>query len=159
MTTEEVLKLILQSNVVAAVVVGGFSLLALWLGLGRFRSERWWEKKAQSYSTILEGLHAIELYSKRRLDVLESGGTLNATYEKNIQQDAMSGRAEIRKAASQGHFIISIQASRHLQWALAQFDELDPREMPDDDLYRAEITIANEAVSLIREEAKKDLRT
>jgi hypothetical protein len=62
---EEWLKLILQSNVVAALVVGGFGILTLKLGLGKFRSEKWWERKSVAYVTTIEAMHAIYAYAYR----------------------------------------------------------------------------------------------
>ena len=45
MTFEDWAKFVLQSNVVAAVVVGLFGVLTLKLGIGKFASEKWWERE------------------------------------------------------------------------------------------------------------------
>ncbi len=60
MTLEEWVKFALQSNVVAALVVGTFGVLTLWLGLGKFRSEKWWERKAAAYVAVIEALHGMQ---------------------------------------------------------------------------------------------------
>jgi NADH:ubiquinone oxidoreductase subunit 6 (subunit J) len=59
MTFDDWAQLIVQSNVVAAVVVGIFGIVTLKLGRTRFRSERWWEKKAAAYASVilLDGYH------------------------------------------------------------------------------------------------------
>jgi hypothetical protein len=68
MTWAEFLKLVLTSPVITAVVAGYFALGGIWLGLSRFRSERWWERKAAAYASAIEALHAIEEHAKKYVD-------------------------------------------------------------------------------------------
>ena len=44
----ETAKFNLQSNVIVAVVVGLFGLLTLKLGIRKFDSEKWWERRAEA---------------------------------------------------------------------------------------------------------------
>ena len=71
MTFEDWAKLVLQSNLLAALVVGCFGLLTLRLGLGKFRSEKWWEKKASAYASVIEGLHGMYDLSLAQVESIE----------------------------------------------------------------------------------------
>ena len=71
MTCEEWAKLVLQSNLLTAIVVGCFGLLTLWLGLRKFRSEKWWERKAVAYASAIEALHGMHDLANARIEAEE----------------------------------------------------------------------------------------
>lgn len=67
--------LLLNSPVIAAfvgaTVAGLFGAGAVWLGLRRFRSEKWWERKAAAYASVIEALHVLEDVEDEEIDALE----------------------------------------------------------------------------------------
>lgn len=109
-------KVRLQSNVVAALVVGAFGVVTLKLGLGKFRSEKWWERKSAAYIALIEALHATEAYAKAV--IAESGGEFEFSDEAKVSlHDAsLAGENEIRKFNTIGALVLSQKASMILQF-------------------------------------------
>jgi hypothetical protein len=44
------------------------SLVTVWLALWRFHSEKWWERKAELYSKLVEALYDMHSYSREWLE-------------------------------------------------------------------------------------------
>jgi len=157
LTWEDWVKLILQSNVVAAVVVGQFGLLSLWLGLGKFRSEKWWEKKATAYAASIEGLHGMYDLSKARLEALESEHDISNVRLTSLQTANLAGLAEIRKGASIGSFVMSKYAVSILSTVLSEFDAVETQSIHE--FFDERVGILSDAIIKLTVEAKRDLRT
>lgn len=159
MTVEEWIKFILQSNVVAALVVGAFGIITLRLGLGKFRSEKWWERKSAAYVSTIEAMHANYTYAKAIVDEASSDYELSATYRDEMLKASMAGMADLRKAASIGPFLMSKRAAQIVSQLVRELDEQDPTTEPVIDLHRSEMIKTYDAITELTQEAKKDLRT
>jgi hypothetical protein len=159
MTFEDWLKLALQSNVVAALIVGGFSILTLKLGLIKFRSEKWWERKAASYVATIEAMHAIYAHAYAAVDAEASGHDLIESYRKKLSTDSLAGLMEIRKAASIGPFLMNKNAAGIIAELIREIDRLDMASESLADLHRKEMKLVYEAILSLRAEAKRDLQT
>ncbi|MET3332486.1 MULTISPECIES: hypothetical protein [Bradyrhizobium] len=158
MTIQEWIKFALQSNVVAALVVGSFGVLTLWLGLGKFRSEKWWERKAAAYVAVIEGLHGMHAYTKAIIDEASSDYELSDEYKKALGEASMAGNAEVRKAATIGPLLMSRHASEVLAWLVRELDAQEVDE-PVIDYHHARLFILENALVKLRYQAKRDLRT
>jgi hypothetical protein len=129
MTPEEWVKFALQSNVVAALLVGGFGVLTLRLGLNKFRSEKWWERKAAAYVAIIEALHGMQAYTKAMIDEAGSDYELSDEYKTSLSDASMAGEVEIRKAATIGPLLMSNHAAEILAWLVKELDAQAVDEM------------------------------
>lgn len=157
MTFEDWAKLVLQSNLLAAFVVGGFGLLTLWLGLGKFRSEKWWERKASAYAASIEALHGMYDLSLAHVEAIEADQDLSKERLTNLQAANLAGLSEIRKGASIGSFIMSQRTASILKNVLAEFDKLEAPSRYE--FHDTRAGILSDAIAQMTMEAKKDLKT
>ena len=157
MTFEDWAKLILQSNVLAAFVVGGFGLLTLWLGLGKFRSEKWWEKKAAAYAAAIDALHGMYDLSLARVEAVESSDDISDERMAVLSAASLAGLAEIRKGASIGSFVMTGRAVLILQEVLREFDKVEVPSLHE--FHDARASILSNAILKLTTEAKRDLKT
>lgn len=85
----------------AAIVAGAFSLiggafwsyLTVYFALRRFRSERWWDRKADAYSRIIESLHHMTVYCEMELREQATGVPPSEEYQKE-RSEATERRQE-----------------------------------------------------------------
>jgi hypothetical protein len=157
MTYEEWLKLILQSNVVAAIVVGLFGLVTLRLGLGKFRSEKWWEKKATAYATAIEALHGMYDLSLARVEAIETDQEISDERLTTLQAANLAGLSEVRKGASIGAFVMSKHAASILGEVLKEFDKIEEPSLHA--FHDTRASVLSSAISRMTREAKRDLKT
>jgi hypothetical protein len=97
-------------------LIGGVvtAAVSVRLALKRFRSERWWERKAQAYSDLLLSLFHVQIHAKRRLEEVVEGVAFDESYIATLSARAANGFAEIRKAAALGSFLFSTEVSQRL---------------------------------------------
>ena len=150
------LLLALVPGVIIAVVT---AFLTVRLSLRQFYSQRWWERKAEAYSTIVESIYHAKNYVARLLEAEEEGREVSNDRRKQLEEYSMKAYEELNKAASIGAFIISDEAATHLSKLLkelrtdADYNELSWREVLD-----SEVSILNRSLVKMRECAKKDLQ-
>jgi len=113
MTFEDWVRLVLQSNLLAAFVVGGFGLLTLRLGLGKFRSEKWWERKAVAYASAIEALHGMHDLAHIRMEAEELSEDIPADRLRSLAAISQAGLSEIRRGANIGSFVMSKRSVYH----------------------------------------------
>jgi len=111
-------------SVVSAVVS---ARVTLHYALKRFYFEKWWERKAEAYSSIFEALHHLKNHADHELaadKVVEP--SLRPRVEKvleELKEKMTGGIAEIRKRADIGAFVISEEAVSVLHTLLTELDE------------------------------------
>src|ERR1700691_6059783 len=149
---------LLSSPVIAAAVAGGGGPLAVMLGLWRYRSEQWWERKATTYAKTIEALHTIEDVHNEWIEAIEKSVQLPMERLEKLRIADRDAHAEIRKFANQGGFIITTNAAR----ALAEFSGLlgKPQMNRDEyEFYNDRAVAAATTLSIVKREAKADLKT
>jgi hypothetical protein len=157
MTWEEWAKLVLQSNLLAAIVVGCFGLLTLWLGLRKFRSEKWWERKAVAYASAIEALHGMHDLANARIEAEEMSEDIPAERLASLAAVSQAGLSEIRKGANIGSFVMSKRSAMILKDVLGDFDKMQAPTSYE--FYDKRAAIPSGAIMELTVEAKKDLRT
>lgn len=86
--------------------------------LRRFYSERWWEKKAEAYSSVIEGLHQMKRYYDGSAEAIERGGSFDVLTERRqayLREMWADGEAKVLRALDIGAFLLSNDAVRALQ--------------------------------------------
>jgi hypothetical protein len=152
-------ELFLNSPVIAAFVAGLSGVVAVWLGLRRFRSERWWERKAAAYAAIIESLHILEDVEDQRIEAIRKMVQLPPQHIDDLRSKAVEARAEIRKYANLGGFVVTERTTNILD------DVTDALAIP----YRNGELMLNyheerwaavgKALAAVKIDAKNDLRT
>jgi hypothetical protein len=158
MTCTEWIKLGLSSPVFTAIVAGCFGLGGIWLGLRRFRSEKWWERKATAYAAAIEGLHGIYNLSRSMRDAELGGYELTDDWEKRLFEANTAGTLELEKAASLSPFVLSKQTGVVLSDAIRKLEAIK-NDLPTAIFHEERMEITFEAIQKMTAEAKKDLRT
>lgn len=134
------------------------ALVAVRLSIRQFHSQRWWEKKAETYSAILE--HLSELHSalsESWQDILEIRNIGPIKSERTVQLRAMNqnARLAIAKAAATGSFIVSSETARVLENLNRELQTEEGGNPANE--YERLFKALRQAISKIREEAKSEL--
>jgi hypothetical protein len=135
-----------------AVIVGPISA---WISLRRFRSEKWWERKAAAYASAIEALHGMYDYAAAHA---EPGAEVHEDRDKRLAAASASGRDELRKSASIGSFVMTRKAASIAKDVLAAIDQVS-RDQPEFEFYAECAALLTKAIEEITAEAKRDLKT
>jgi hypothetical protein len=104
-----------QTLAISAFTAIGGGWISAWIALRRFRSEKWWERKADAYSSLVGSIHDVHDEADQVFDVELIGGELSDERRKELEEASRKGRADIRRKASFASFIISERAGMILR--------------------------------------------
>jgi len=144
-------------NILAGVPV---ALLTAWLtvkfALRRFQSEKWFERRVDAYTKVIEALHFMKHCTERQLRAAERGADLPKETEKELVNSYRKGLADLRRLTDMGALLFSPQAATVLDTLNSELkaatDEQSWWEHLD-----AESAAISKALSELRPIAKKDL--
>lgn len=144
----------LLSSILVAVIT---ALVTVKLSLRKFYTERWWEKKAEAYTKIIEALHRYKKYDEKKLAIeMEYPRNDNDELEKELSKQWAESNAEIEKAADLGAFIVS----KEVESILTNFLNRkigDPNYEPLFEIIEADLEKVKKCLSEVKSAAKKDL--
>ncbi len=110
-----------------ALVTGVLGLLgvivAAWLAArftaGRFFTERTWERKANAYSTVFEGLHAMLIWTSEHLDAEMEGRELSAAKSNELEAEYQEAKKRIRKEIAAATWLLKPEVEEEMDalWA------------------------------------------
>ena len=144
----------LFAGITIAVVT---SIITVWLAFKRFRSERWWDRKADAYSAIIESLHHMKRYCEKNIDVLESHRDMSDEERTDLYTKFKEGVKKIEKAKDIGCFIISNEAVKQLDLLLQGLYSAEGARDFYEYLER-QLSVINNCLNSICEIAKSDLK-
>jgi len=128
-------------TILSGVAIAGLSSwITVQLSLKKFRTEKWWEMKAEAYSSLLGTIHDAKAFAEENLEA--DAGNKDITKEQDEELRAKSHRAnaEIYRAMDVGAFYLSQEAIERLksyknetpekeetwvQYLMADFDATD----------------------------------
>jgi hypothetical protein len=144
----------------AAGAIG--TVLTTNLALKRFYRERWWERKAEAYSKIIEALHYAAHCLSEWSDQELTGQKLSDGEAKQLLNDFRAAQAELKKATGVGAYIISTEAAKVLSdhtIAMAQSDAKFNYDHGDPlfEKYAADSKLYQRTLEKLRTLAKTDL--
>lgn len=128
-------------------------LSARW-GARSVLKQRWWERKEQAYTEIMEALHNLLRYSSLCAKEYSTGH--EHPKRKEFGERYSESYWKIQKMTDIGDFVISDEASGILQ-KLRDRPQLEWDENPRDEIYEADCAHYREALAGIRVCAKRDL--
>ncbi len=85
------------------------------LSLRRFRSERWWELKVQTYQNVIEALHNSKLFVDKHLEAGYDFRELSEERDKELRHKSKIGHDELDKIMDIGALMLSETATLRLQ--------------------------------------------
>ena len=92
----------------AAVIV---SFITARLSLRQFRSQRWWERQAEAYSSIMEKLTLLQYLLGLWYDDALAVGRIPEAGRDELNRRFAEAREGIIRAAAAGSYIISVTAA------------------------------------------------
>jgi len=139
-------------SVLAAVLSAG--LTARW-ALTRFRAEKWWERKVDTYTEIARALFLVKRYVGDWVESNETGVVHTSEYQKQLLADWHKGARAVEEATVLGSFIISPKAAQVLAELQRQKCSGDPDD-PGDGATR-ELEALGVAIPAFTSAARTDL--
>lgn len=92
-------------SVATAVVT---SLLTVRLSVRQFQTQRWWEKKVEAYSQLVESLTSLKVVLDRWLS--EAYGERRQSQSKDLNEQYSLAARSLTRVAAQGAFLVSEDA-------------------------------------------------
>ena len=139
-------------SLVSSIIV---AILTVQISLRKFYSQKWWEKKAEVYSNIVETLAQMEVSTKHAFERLV-GFPGTEEQEKAEYERLRKSRDRIEKITNMGAFIISETAHKRLAVLKHELEESKEKA----DVGRAidsDWGAIREAIKELRKCAKQDL--
>lgn len=90
------------------------TVLTSWLtvkfSLGRFRSEKWFERRLDSYTKVIEALHFMNHCTDAELRAEQEGYEIDEKVKAELHASYAKGRADLRRLTDMGALIFSPEA-------------------------------------------------
>lgn len=132
------------------------AIVTVQLSLKRFRSEKWWEKKADAYSKIIDAIHSLKDYNEQKLRAEYREAELSPEKEHELLRQYENAHREFIKALDVGSFIISADALKILE-TYQNRPRLNWDENPLFDIIEEDLKHIKECLQSFKLAAKKDL--
>ena len=100
----------------AANLLGGVlvALLTSWFtvkfALRRFQSEKWFERRVEAYTKVIEALHFMKNCTERQLRAEEHGTEIPKEIESELVSSYRKGLADLRRLTDMGALLFSSEA-------------------------------------------------
>jgi hypothetical protein len=86
------------------------SWITVQLSLRRFRSERWWERRAAAYERVIEALHDLKVFADNHLEAEYKGREFPEEEDKELRARSKAAHEEVAKTIDIGAFLLSDEA-------------------------------------------------
>jgi hypothetical protein len=105
--TVEITKFLAQGVI---AILGAF--LAAHLSTLRFRTEKWWERKASAYSELVEALHHMKWYPSEHIDAAIENRELPDEDKADYWKQYKDARRNVWKIADSASFLVSPKVNK-----------------------------------------------
>jgi hypothetical protein len=150
---EQISQSVLSAILIAAIT----SWITVRLALRQFYSQKWWERKADAYTRIMEALYHVKNNLQTLLNAEETGSQIPEDRREELGLRSRESYQEIYKAEGIGAFIISEKASEILS-ELSQNLNKAKRERSWYEYLDENLFAINNCLEDLRYEAKRDLK-
>ena len=140
------------------IVSGGLTgWFASWLASRRFREQKWWEKKSEAYSELINAIHEAKQFSETHYSAVLEGRDVAKQKDAELREQYQNANREIRRAMDIGRLHFCDQAVQRLH--IFQKDS-DAARNADDwfDHLEKNLVAYNECLSDLTKIAREDLR-
>ena len=98
-------------KILSGVAIAGLSSwITVHLSMKRFRTEKWWEKRAEAYSNLIGAIHDAKAFAEENLEAMQRGRELSEEEDKELRHKSKVAESEIYRAMDVGAFYLSEQA-------------------------------------------------
>lgn len=151
----------LVTSIISGLVVAvATSFLTVQLSLCRFYSERWWERKADAYTDIVEALHAKLEFLDSYFSVMYDGEKLSEADVDRLRAANKEADQKINKLIRIGTFVVSEEVATLLKYYQVHQAELK-RDVPEGDegaWFVHEQKLTDRCLVRVRDAAMRDLK-
>jgi hypothetical protein len=91
------------------------SWITVLLSLRRFRAERWWDRKVDAYTTLIEAFYSSKAFTTAHLEAQETGREVSEENDVKYRKLAEEAHQKIEKAIDTGSFILCDEALARLR--------------------------------------------
>ncbi len=132
------------------------SFVTVRLSLRQFYSRRWWEKRAEAYSEIMEHLSYLQFYFDEWADEIHGEKMLSKERKNELSDGYRQSRESIVRATAIGAYIVSDTTTTALATLLSELRKEDPSGDWGADNDRC-YTAVKQCIVIIRGDAKTAL--
>ena len=104
------------------------SLIAVKLALYKNKSEKWWDKKYETYSKIISALYEIKLYCDKEIEISHTHKELDEKESEKIHNSLLQSQAYISEITVCGIFYLSKKTAKRLKRYKSDINSLDTHE-------------------------------
>ena len=126
---------------------------SIW-AIRQFRSQKWWELKAEAYSQIIARLVGLQYCLGQSYDLFVLHKELDARSRQELDEESLQAHKYLTKAAAAGAYIVSDDTAAALEELLRKLDKTHPDVVQQIDMHYGAV---KQCVARIREYAKEDL--
>lgn len=149
----DILKVVLPGIVIATLT----SILTVRLSIRRFHEEKWWEKKQEMYSNLLETLHHLKNYAAEHQEGQFNSNHISDEKREELTRDWNRFSREFAKLNDLASFQLSNEAvailDRYNKKRAEARESIDIFDWIDKDL-----VAASECLEELKKVAKRDLK-
>lgn len=143
---------------VGIVIATVSSWITVHMSLGRFRREKWWERKVAAYERIIDALHASKADAEAWLAASYEYKEFQKDQQQEIEKRARLAHMEIVKAIDVGEFVLCGAAhSRLVQYRKESREEEDNEDVSVH--VQTYVAATDRCIADLIAIAKKDLQT
>ena len=107
---------LLVLNLLTAILVAIVTaLISVWLAFRRFRAERFWERRIDSYSRIIDALHSAKAFAEDHFEAEVEGTKLLPDRVAELSARSLQGKDEVFKAIDTGALLLPQHAIDRLR--------------------------------------------
>jgi hypothetical protein len=97
-----------------AISIGG-AFLAAYLATKNFRSEKWWEKKVDAYTGLIEALHTMKLPASEHLDAEYESRVISEEDSNRMWEEYKEAHRHVWQVADSSTFLVSEEVVKAVQ--------------------------------------------
>ena len=143
----------LATSIATAVITAWVTVR---LSVRQFQSQKWWERKVDAYSRIIEAVQAMYRFDTEAFDAAIEGRQLRPDFKERLEEGWSAGRDELQRAIGYGSLVISPSAYRALMELEDGLDTARRERMWDQHL-DAEAAVLAKCLGALRQCAATDL--
>ncbi len=144
------------SSLIVAVTT---AIITVRLSLRRFANEKWWERKADTYTRIMEALHRMKAYCDGMFANDTSSEMISEEKKADLFRGWQQSIADLQRSMDMGSFIVSKAANQVLMALIHKLNELNYTETEGYpwERFSQQSQVISNTLAAIRTIAKKDL--
>lgn len=133
------------------------SFITVRLSMKQFYTQKWWERKADTYSKIIEELSYLQYYFGELFDEGIQIKKINSDVHEELWKNFSNSKQQIFKIYASGAFIISEKSTKALEELVKNIEQESSNGdyVGDFDRWYGAV---KKCIQIIRDEAKKELK-